>query len=84
MILASALLLSLLACGGDGDGPSTPSPPEAPVDVESLLASMTLEEKVGQMTQVDRQYLDSEDDIRRTLEVTDVAFAKVRASFGET
>ncbi len=32
--------------------------------VEDLLSRMTLEEKIGQMTQADRQYLQSEDDIR--------------------
>jgi beta-glucosidase len=59
-------LLALLACGGSAEGPSspaTPSPPGRP-DVESLLQEMTLEEKIGQMTQVDRGYLRSGSDIR--------------------
>jgi len=51
----------------------TPSPaavalyknPNAPIPdrVENLLAQMTLDEKIGQMTQVDRQYLSPESDI---------------------
>jgi beta-glucosidase len=65
VVLVAAFLAGLHGCGGDGNGPSTPSSPGPPVDVESLLARMTLEEKVGQMTQVDRQYLESESDIRR-------------------
>lgn len=32
--------------------------------VEELLSRMTLEEKIGQMTQADRQYLQSEEDIK--------------------
>jgi beta-glucosidase len=61
------ILLSLLqACGGatsPAPSPSaTPGPPGTP-DLESLLARMTLDEKVGQMTQADRSYLRSEGDI---------------------
>jgi beta-glucosidase len=36
----------------------------SPADVERLLTQMTLAEKVGQMTQADRVFLKSEDDIR--------------------
>src|SRR5262249_24628936 len=43
------------------------SPPPAvvhdPRDVEALLAQMTLAEKIGQMTQVDRRYIKSDDDV---------------------
>jgi beta-glucosidase len=65
--LALPLILSLLqACGGASSStPSssaTPGPPGTP-DLESLLAQMTLAEKVGQMTQADRSYLRSESDI---------------------
>jgi beta-glucosidase len=55
-----ALALALAGCGGDG--PSSPSTP--PRDVEGLLREMTLDEKIGQMTQADRSYLRSEQDIR--------------------
>lgn len=33
-------------------------------NVDSLLAQMTLDEKIGQMTQVDRQFLEKEEDIQ--------------------
>jgi beta-glucosidase len=60
-------LLTLLAC----IKPSPPgsSPPaavqRASPDVEQLLALMTLEEKIGQMTQVDLSALKPEDDLAR-------------------
>jgi beta-glucosidase len=66
-----AVFLTLSGCGGSppsGGGPPTPTPPPdlgAPAPgVDTLLAQMTLDEKVGQMTQVDRKYLASESDIR--------------------
>ena len=62
-LLSPILALALGACGGS-DSPSSPSGGTPPRDVESLLREMTLEEKVGQMTQADRQYLRSEADIR--------------------
>jgi len=39
--------------------------PELPVmdRVQDLLSYMTLDEKIGQMTQVDRQFLESDNDI---------------------
>jgi beta-glucosidase len=64
--LAVGPLLALLACGGSAEGPSspaTPSPPGRP-DLDSLLQQMTLEEKIGQMTQAERGSLRSESDIR--------------------
>ena len=63
---AIAILLSFLqACGGSTSptpSPPTPAAPGTP-DLESLLARMTLDEKIGQMTQADRSSLRSEDDI---------------------
>src|SRR5262245_22351456 len=68
----SFLLLLLVACGGSstttpGGGPSgtpTPDPGVAAPNVDDLLGRMTLDEKVGQMTQADRGYLAAESDIR--------------------
>jgi beta-glucosidase len=64
--LAVILFSFLQACAGSPSPtppPSaTPAPPGTP-DLESLLARMTLDEKVGQMTQADRSYLRSESDI---------------------
>jgi beta-glucosidase len=67
-VVAALLALGLLSgCGGGGgsDDPS-PSPPTATAtrDVESLLAQMTLDEKIGQMTQAERGSLRNENDIR--------------------
>ena len=69
---ASVASLSLLGtgCVGMGQGKSStqlaagrasvPTP-----DIEELLSKMTLEEKVGQMTQVDWKLVKNTDDIRR-------------------
>ncbi len=65
------LLLTALSCGsGEAPvvGPST-APPSAgsdlpAPDVADLLGRMTLEEKIGQMTQAERTYLFTETDIR--------------------
>jgi beta-glucosidase len=61
---AAGALATLLACGGTSESPSAPTPPASPPDLESLLASMTLDEKIGQMTQADRRYLRDPGDIR--------------------
>ena len=66
--LATLLLLPLVACGG-GSTPAapavTPSADSGPrPDVEALLRDMTLDEKVGQMTQAERSALRSESDIK--------------------
>ena len=53
-----------LGCGGGGSPSSPASPGAPPPDLESLLRDMTLDEKVGQMTQADRSYLRSDADIR--------------------
>jgi beta-glucosidase len=63
--------LPLAACGGDSDA----MPPQAEpmgqaiyvaqdARVDSLLALMTLEEKVGQMTQPDQEFLEADEHIR--------------------
>ncbi|MCF7807474.1 MAG: glycoside hydrolase family 3 C-terminal domain-containing protein [Candidatus Marinimicrobia bacterium] len=62
MIILSALIL-LIGC-------NTTEPVVKPVSiedksVESIVEMMTLAEKVGQMTQVDRRYLDDLDDISK-------------------
>jgi beta-glucosidase len=64
---AALVAAALGACGGGGGGGSatpegTPAPPGAR-DVEALLADMTLDEKIGQMTQADRSFLRDEGDI---------------------
>jgi beta-glucosidase len=74
MIRVRAIFAGLLAlaCSRHATAPETRiDPPPAPAfdvrspaDVERLLAQMTLAEKVGQMTQADRQFLKSEDDVR--------------------
>ena len=62
--LSVALLLG--ACAQDAQGPieETPPPVVPGRDVETLLAQMTLQEKVGQMTQAERGALQRESDIR--------------------
>jgi beta-glucosidase len=65
VVVSSVLLLP--ACGdGGGSSPSAPITPSAnPLrDAEALLGEMTLDEKIGQMTQADRGYLQQESDIR--------------------
>lgn len=61
-ILCWAILL--LACKDDPQGSSAPPPTDVAGRVEMLLAQMTLDEKIGQMTQVDRSSLEKESDIR--------------------
>jgi beta-glucosidase len=71
------LILCLLLLAACGDPPATP--PDAGADeqptgqqlfvsyddrVDTLLAKMTLEEKIGQMTQADQEFLTDEDHIR--------------------
>jgi beta-glucosidase len=60
--LGIALALGLAACGADSPSAETPVTP--PHDVEALLAQMTLDEKVGQMTQAERGNLSPETEIR--------------------
>ena len=71
-VLASRMALlgvaMLLACGDDHPPPAPKAlpPGEAPpiaARVAALLGRMTLDEKLGQMTQVDRGHLASESDI---------------------
>jgi beta-glucosidase len=63
--LVAGLLLALSSACGGGEGPPAPGRSGAPPDVEDLLREMSLEEKVGQMTQVDLHALESEADVRR-------------------
>jgi beta-glucosidase len=68
--LAAATLLSLVACGGGSSpasaspAPTSASPAGTRPDVEALLREMTLDEKIGQMTQAERSALRRESDIR--------------------
>lgn len=69
MILVSPLflvvpfaLLMLQGCQAEKQGGLSNS--EIEQKVQDLLSNMTLEEKVGQMTQVDRRYLKESDDIK--------------------
>ena len=60
------MILGLLsACGGSDPAAVPPDPADAEVEarVEELLGRMTLEEKLGQMTQVDRFYLGRKENI---------------------
>jgi beta-glucosidase len=50
----------VLACGSE---PLPDPSPNVPARVAALVARMTLDEKIGQMTQIDRLFLDSEQDI---------------------
>jgi len=63
--LACAAVGYLLACGNQtAAGPSAPpATPSTAARVGALLARMTLAEKIGQMTQIDRGSLESESDI---------------------
>lgn len=78
-LLISLLITLLSRCTGVGEGSDYPAEdaapppddapyldPERPTDerVEDLIERMTLEEKLGQMTQIDRQYLRQAEDIR--------------------
>jgi beta-glucosidase len=63
---------AVLACGDEpsSEGPPSEDPPlegdpqlEIPARVAELLGRMTLDEKIGQMAQVDRMFLASEGDI---------------------
>lgn len=73
MIFTAALLIAAGCSSAPGDGSGPPavtapgSQPLASYDakVEELLALMTLDEKIGQMTQVDQEYLKSDDDIEK-------------------
>lgn len=78
-LIGIAILASIPGCAGPQaelrQGTSPPEPPDnAPYmdpdrptqeRVEDLLERMTLEEKLGQMTQIDRQFLGRPEDIRR-------------------
>ncbi len=61
ILMTIPLALGLLACAGNQEETSLPP---LTGDDESRLAQMTLDEKIGQMTQVDRGYLHNESDIR--------------------
>jgi beta-glucosidase len=64
-LLLLAALFGLLSLGcKKNDVPSAPAPVEGEPSVEGLLSRMTLEEKVGQMTQADRGAVSPESDIR--------------------
>jgi len=68
MIKSAFLLLLLPLAVSCSDDPSGSGDPDAglpiPEKVEKLLAQMTLEEKIGQMTQVNKTNLAAESDIR--------------------
>lgn len=59
----SIILLFSFACTDDSSN-NIDQPQSIDDKVESLLQQMTLDEKLGQMTQVDRAYLKSIDDIK--------------------
>ncbi len=62
--LAVLLAAAALACGGGRKAPSDPAQPqEIAARVAALLSRMTLEEKIGQMTMIDRKFLATESDI---------------------
>jgi beta-glucosidase len=61
-----ATLAMLSSCGGRPPaGSGAPESPSIAQRVADLLGRMTLDEKIGQMTQVDREFLDSDSDIAR-------------------
>jgi beta-glucosidase len=62
MSFRAAVGVLVLACCA-GCGSDSPSSPSGTPDVEALLRDMTLDEKLGQMTQVDRGALRNEGDI---------------------
>ncbi len=69
-VLGPLALAALLACGDEpslGGGPPPDGPPDPTAAivarVADLLGRMTLDEKIGQMTQIDRKYLAAESDI---------------------
>ena len=47
------------------NGKNNENSSEVDAFVENLISEMTLEEKIGQMTQVDQRYLNDPDDIRK-------------------
>jgi beta-glucosidase len=61
------LLLTLAALAGGNSSAAAPALSEAEIHerVEALLGMMTLDEKVGQMTQVDMNALQDKDDVRK-------------------
>src|SRR5580658_6791747 len=61
------LLLTLAAFPAGNSAAAAPAQSEAEIHdrVEALLASMTLDEKAGQMTQVDMNALQEKDDVRK-------------------
>ena len=52
LIAAMAACVGLASCGGNAVEPAIPVDPEIEKAVENTLAGMTLEEKVGQMTEI--------------------------------
>ena len=49
---AMAACAGLVSCGGNAVKPAIPADPEIEKAIEKTLAKMTLEEKVGQMTEI--------------------------------
>lgn len=62
-LLGLLTLCSCLRAGPTGSSPTVSATPRGAPDVEQLLSQMTLEEKVGQMTQVDLKALKPEVDL---------------------
>ena len=52
LFAAMAACVGLVSCGGNAVEPAIPADPEIEKAVEKTLAGMTLEEKVGQMTEI--------------------------------
>ena len=65
LYLLAILACFLSSCGGES-APRYGKPDDSEIDrrTEELLSQMTLEEKIGQMTQADRRFLKREEDIR--------------------
>ena len=80
MAIAALMYLALIvqACKDDPVQPPTSSPGDVAGRVEALLSRMTLDEKIGQMTQVDRGFLERESDIR------DYALGSILSGGGST